>query len=249
MKRADRNFAELLQELRVAQTGVQILFAFLLGLSFTDRFAALDATQRGIYVMTLVASAVTGILLVAPVAMHRLLFQHGRKRDVVRIGHRMVFAGLCGLLVTIVGGLFLVLDVVVGRTAAVGGVAVLTAAFAGLWVGPTLAVCLRRASREMPRPGPIEPGPIVSPRAVGTAISTQPPFRRLRGKWTTDEAGQLTLMWELVGVGHPRAGQAVEPPPGVSPNGEVAQRQGTGEQPLMRQPESTVASSGLLAPM
>src|SRR3954453_23145785 len=56
---ADRNFAELLQELRVAQTAVQILFAFLLTLSFMDRFAAIDAFQRGVYVFTLVASAMT----------------------------------------------------------------------------------------------------------------------------------------------------------------------------------------------
>ncbi|WP_433274213.1 DUF6328 family protein [Pseudonocardia xinjiangensis] len=172
MKRADRNFAELLQELRVAQTGVQILFAFLLGLSFTDRFAALDATQRGIYIVTLVASALTGILLVAPVAMHRLLFQHGRKRDVVRIGHRMVVAGLCGLLATIVGGLLLVLDVVVGPTAAVGAAVVLTAAFAGLWGGPALRVWLRRESCELPQPGPENVRPAYSAhQATGSSSS------------------------------------------------------------------------------
>ena len=67
LKRADRNFAELLQELRVAQTGVQILFAFLLGLAFTDRFAKLGTTERDIYIATLAASALTGALLVAPV--------------------------------------------------------------------------------------------------------------------------------------------------------------------------------------
>jgi hypothetical protein len=84
LQRADRNFAELLQELRVAQTGVQILFAFLLTLSFMDRFAAIDAFQRGVYVFTLVASAMTAALLIAPVAVHRLLFQRGRKRELVR---------------------------------------------------------------------------------------------------------------------------------------------------------------------
>jgi Family of unknown function (DUF6328) len=204
LKRADRNFAELLQELRVAQTGVQMLFAFLLGLSFTERFAALDTAQRDIYVVTLVASALTGILLVAPVATHRLLFQRGCKRDVVRIGHRLAFAGLCGLLATIVGGLLLVLDVVVGRPAAIGGAAALTAAFAGLWIGPALAVCLRGEAGEVPRPPEtIESAPTVSPRAIGTAISNKHPRHRLRGRWTTDGTGRLTLTWELIGDSRP----------------------------------------------
>ena len=104
LRRADRNFAELLQELRVAQTGVQILFAFLLGLVFTDRFARLGTTERGIYLATLAASALTGALLVAPVMVHRLLFQRGFKRELVRIGHRFAVAGLCGLLTTIWAG-------------------------------------------------------------------------------------------------------------------------------------------------
>jgi len=89
LQRADRNLAELLQELRVAQTGVQILFAFLLTLSFTDRFVTIDGFQRGVYVFTLVTSATTVALLVAPVAVHRLLFQRGRKRELVHVGHRM----------------------------------------------------------------------------------------------------------------------------------------------------------------
>src|SRR3954447_26251596 len=97
LQRADRNFAELLQELRVAQTGVQILFAFLLTLSFMDRFAAIDPFQRGVYVFTLVASATTVALLVAPVAVHRLLFQRGRKRELVRVGHRLALGGLLTL--------------------------------------------------------------------------------------------------------------------------------------------------------
>jgi uncharacterized protein DUF6328 len=93
LKRADRNFADLLQELRVAQTGVQILFAFLLGLAFTDRFAELGDTERGIYIATLAACALTEALLVAPVMLHRLLFQCGLKRELVWIGHRFIVAG------------------------------------------------------------------------------------------------------------------------------------------------------------
>jgi hypothetical protein len=138
LQRADRNFAELLQELRVAQTGVQILFAFLLTLSFMDRFAAIDAFQRGVYVFTLVASAVTVALLIAPVAVHRLLFQRGRKRELVRVAHRLALSGLLSLAATMLAGMLLVLDVVVGRVAAVSVIAALAAVFVGLWVGVPL---------------------------------------------------------------------------------------------------------------
>jgi hypothetical protein len=146
LQRADQNFAELLQELRVAQTGVQILFAFLLTLSFMDRFADIDAFQRGVYVFTLVASALTAALLIAPVAVHRLLFQRGRKRELVRVGHRLALGGLLSLAATMLAGLLLVLDVVVGRVAAVSVVAALAAAFIALWVG--LPLRLRRGERS-----------------------------------------------------------------------------------------------------
>jgi hypothetical protein len=138
LQRADRNFAELLQELRVAQAGVQILFAFLLTLSFMDRFAAVDAFQRGVYVFTLVASATSIALFVAPVAVHRLLFQRGRKRELVRVGHRLAVAGLVSLAVTVLAGMLLVLDVVVGRLPATAVVAAMALGFVALWVGVPL---------------------------------------------------------------------------------------------------------------
>jgi hypothetical protein len=140
LQRADRNFAELLQELRVAQTGVQILFAFLLTLSFTDRFAMADAFQRSVYVFTLATSATTVALLVAPVAVHRLLFQRGRKRELVLVGHRLVVTGLVCLAVTMLAGMLLALDVVVGRAAGVSVVAALALVFAALWAGLPLRV-------------------------------------------------------------------------------------------------------------
>jgi Family of unknown function (DUF6328) len=148
LQRADRNFAELLQELRVAQTGVQILFAFLLTLSFTDRFAGIDPFQRGVYVFTLVASAMTAALLIAPVAVHRLLFQRGRKRELVRVGHRLALCGLLSLVATMLAGMLLVLDVVVGRVAAVSVTAGLAGVFVALWVGVPLQ--LRRGERPPP---------------------------------------------------------------------------------------------------
>ena len=193
LKRADRNFAELLQELRVAQTGVQILFAFLLSLAFTNRFATLGATERYIYIATLAASALTGALLVAPVMVHRLLFQRGFKRELVRIGHRFAIAGLWGLLAAVVGGLLLVLEVFFGGSAAVVTGAALAAVFASLWVGPALWVGDRHSRAHLPG----QPPAVAT--AAPVATSGDPPAApRLRGTWTCDETGQLTLCWQLI---------------------------------------------------
>lgn len=134
MRRADRNFAELLQELRVALTGVQILFAFLLGLCFTQRFAEIDEFQLDVYVVTLLASAATVALLIAPVAAHRLQFQNGRKIELVRLVHRCAAAGLCTLVVTMAGAILLVLDVSVGTDIAVPVTAAVAGWFLVLWL-------------------------------------------------------------------------------------------------------------------
>jgi hypothetical protein len=173
LKRADRNFAELLQELRVAQTGVQILFAFLLGLAFTNRFATLGATERDTYIATLAASALTGALLVAPVMAHRLLFQRGFKRELVRIGHRFAIAGLCGLLTAIVGGLLLVLEVFFGGSAAVVTAAALAMLFASLWVGPALWVGHRHPRAHLPG----QPQAVTTAAPVATSGNTPAPPR------------------------------------------------------------------------
>lgn len=133
LQRADRNMAELLQELRVAQTGVQILFAFLLTLAFQPRFATITEVQRWTYVATLLLSVLTVALLVAPVAVHRTTFQRGLKIQTVLLGHRLFGAGLATLLITLVGAVFLVLDVVVGGWFAVVGAAMSAVLLVGLW--------------------------------------------------------------------------------------------------------------------
>src|SRR5690349_19677592 len=94
LERWDRNFTELLQELRVAQTGVQILFAFLLTLPFTNRFTAVTGFERGVYVVTLVAAAAATALLIAPVSYHRIVFRQGRKPQLVLIASRLAALGL-----------------------------------------------------------------------------------------------------------------------------------------------------------
>jgi len=147
LQRADRNFGELLQELRVAQTGVQILFAFLLTLSFMDRFAAIDAFQRGVYVHARGVGDHRG-------AAHRprrrapAAFQHGRKRELVRVGHQLALSGLLCLAATMLAGMLLVLDVVVGRLAAMSAIAAMAAVVILLWVG--LPLRLRHCERLPP---------------------------------------------------------------------------------------------------
>jgi O-antigen/teichoic acid export membrane protein len=113
-ERADRNFNELLQELRVAQTGVQILFAFLLTLPFTQRFEKLAAEDRSVYLGTLLATALATACLIAPVSQHRLLFRRHRKPEIVTTANQLAQAGLAFLLIAVLGAVYLIFDVVVG---------------------------------------------------------------------------------------------------------------------------------------
>jgi O-antigen/teichoic acid export membrane protein len=126
----DRNLAELLQELRVAITGVQVLFAFLLGLAFTARFEELDGFGVAVYTVTLLATALATVLLIAPVSFHRLVFRRRQKGALIRVGDVLLRLGLAMLVVAISCGTLLVLDVVLGRGAAVagGGLVLLTGA-------------------------------------------------------------------------------------------------------------------------
>jgi len=91
-QRWDRNFADLLQESRVAQTGVQILFAFLLTLPFSNGFPRTTAFQKDVYVVALLSAAFSAALIIAPVAFHRALFRQGRKPELVRYAHGMLTA-------------------------------------------------------------------------------------------------------------------------------------------------------------
>jgi hypothetical protein len=132
--RLDRNYGELLQELRVAETGVQILFAFMLSIAFQQRFQALDDVQRTIYVITLLFCTLSIALLVAPVAFHRLTFRQGLKDELVRITNALALAGTSFLLLAVLGGVLLIFDYVVGRGFAMAVTAVLAVLFISLWV-------------------------------------------------------------------------------------------------------------------
>lgn len=114
-QRWQRNFADLLQELRVAQTGVQILFAFLLTLPFSNGFPEATAFQKNVYVVALLASAAAAALIISPVAFHRALFRQGRKPELVRFGHAMTAAGLGFTFISMVSAVLLVTDVILPR--------------------------------------------------------------------------------------------------------------------------------------
>ena len=93
-ERADRNWAELLQELRVSQTGVQLLTAFLLSLPLQQRFTSLSSGQHLTYLVAVCLSVIATGLLVAPVAVHRAVFQRHEKAELVKVGDRAARAGL-----------------------------------------------------------------------------------------------------------------------------------------------------------
>ena len=131
--RLDRNFGDLLQELRVAQAGVQILFAFLLTLPFAARFAAIDGFDKVVYMGALVSAALAAASFIAPVAYHRILFRRGRKPQLVNAAHRLAAVGLGFLFVAMMGAIMLATDVVLGRGWAVAVTAVAALYFAALW--------------------------------------------------------------------------------------------------------------------
>jgi hypothetical protein len=141
----DRNVVELLQELRVAFTGVQILFAFLLGLAFTSRFEDLDAFDLGFYTTALMTTALATLLLIAPVSFHRLLFRRRQRAALVAVADRMLVIGLALLIPAIASAVLLILDVALGRVPAlIGGASTLVV---GLLTWYALPLTVRRSGR------------------------------------------------------------------------------------------------------
>jgi uncharacterized membrane protein YedE/YeeE len=132
-QRADRNLGELIQELRVAGLGVQVLFGFLLSLPFSSRFSELDGAQRDLYLTCLVLSAVAIALLIGPVAYHRLVFRRGMKEQLVRTANLQAIFGLTAVGGAVLSAVLLVSWYVAGAVA--GGVitATLGVLTSGLW--------------------------------------------------------------------------------------------------------------------
>lgn len=142
--RVQRNWAEILQELRVIQTGSQILTGFLLTLAFQPRFADLEPGQQVLYLSLVALAALTTILGLAPVSLHRTLFRQGAKEVIVRIADVVLKITLAAVGLTLTGTVALIFDVVVGRSAALTatGIALLVILIAWILI-PTTA--LRRA--------------------------------------------------------------------------------------------------------
>ena len=142
-EKLDRELIELLNELRVALPGVQILFAFLLTVPFTQRFGRATDLQKGVYFFTFICAAASTALLIAPSAYHRLTWRQRDKEHLLTTSNRLVIAGMGLLAIAIAAAVFVVTDLLFEATAA-ALVAGATAAFYALfWYVLPL---LRRAS-------------------------------------------------------------------------------------------------------
>jgi hypothetical protein len=159
LERCDRNLVELLQEVRVVQTGVQVLFAFLLTAPLAARFPQLTPFQRYDYFVTLLAAGAAAVLLIAPTAYHRILFRNGDKEYLVITANRFTLAGLAFVALSMVGALLLVSDLMFD-----GAIVVATGALAALgcvicWcVMPLLRRSALRAGQLRSAPAPAHAG-------------------------------------------------------------------------------------------
>ena len=148
IERLDRNWTELLQELRVLQTGTQILTGFLLAIAFQQRFAQLTGLQLGVYLVLVACSALATVLALAPVAVHRALFHQHAKHFIVQVAGASLRIALVVIAITLSGTTLLIFDVVMGRTAgAVAGIVTLVVCASAWLVLPLVA----RARRAGPR--------------------------------------------------------------------------------------------------
>jgi Na+/melibiose symporter-like transporter len=114
-----RNLNELLQEIRVAQAGVQILFGFLLSIAFTERYATTSGYVRTIHLVTVLFATLSVALLTGPAAWHRLLFRLGRREKIIRVANRLAVCGLAALAVAMTGTVLLLAEVVIGGWGAI----------------------------------------------------------------------------------------------------------------------------------
>jgi len=134
MQRLDRNWAELLQEVRVLQTGVQLLTGFLLTLPFQSRFSTLGVFDHTVYLLTVTLAVTSTGLLIAAVALHRGLFRRHARQVMVALAHRLVIGGLAFLGMAIVGVVMLTFGVVAGRSVGLAAGGVIAVVLAALWV-------------------------------------------------------------------------------------------------------------------
>jgi hypothetical protein len=138
-ERADRNLSDLLQELRVALPGVQVLFAFLLTVPFTQRFDDLSTFERDLYYGVLISVALATVLLVAPTVGHRILFRRQQKEYLVTVSNNLALVGMLLLAVSMTGAIGLISHFLFGPATAIVSTAIMAAAFLGFWyAGPIM---------------------------------------------------------------------------------------------------------------
>jgi hypothetical protein len=147
-ERLNRELDQLLQELRVAMPGVQVLFAFLLAVPFQQRFELVTDFQQDVYFATLLASAVASALFIAPTAYHRMMFRGRDKPRLVEISSRFAIVGLVALAVAMTGAILLVTDFIFDGPIIVVTFVLSVAMFAGLWF---ILAIVRRMSDERSR--------------------------------------------------------------------------------------------------
>ncbi|CAM5632387.1 hypothetical protein GCM10010222_34760 [Streptomyces tanashiensis] len=147
-ERADRRWTELIQEIRVAQTGVQVLLGFLLTVAFTPHFQTLHQTDRTIYLVTVVLGSLATGALIGPVAFHRIVSGRHMKPRAVVWASRLTLVGLVLLLATLTSALFLVLRVVTDNSYVPWLVAGVLAWYLVCWFALPLWIRLRFTSED-----------------------------------------------------------------------------------------------------
>ena len=138
-ERVDRELIELLNEIRVALPGVQVLFAFLLILPFQQGFADISGEDRAVFTVALLACALAAALLIAPSMYHRLNFRQGNKEQMLFDSNRLMIVGMVILAIGVACSIYLIADVVYGGTAAVVATLSTLVVYAVLWIGLPLA--------------------------------------------------------------------------------------------------------------
>jgi hypothetical protein len=137
-ERRERELIELLNELRVALPGVQVLFAFLLIMPFTDRFEQLADTDRAVYFAAFLATTVSSVLLITPTAFHRIRFRDADKEWMLRMSNVLAIVGMAFLAVAMTCTVFLITDVLYGGLTAILFTAGAAIVLVGLWYGLAL---------------------------------------------------------------------------------------------------------------
>ena len=155
-ERLDRNLGELLQELRVALPGVQVLFAFLLAVPFQQGFQDVTEFQKKVYFATLIFTAISATMLISPSAYHRITFRYQQKRRLVYYANRFAIVGIAFLALAMTGAILLITDVLFSTTAAIVVASLALCTFSFFWFALPLKRRIRLSAGQEPLGNPEE---------------------------------------------------------------------------------------------